>query len=485
MKPDVTLRLAVPPRQWARFRDELLRARRGHEEVIGFFFCHRHPLGPRAARLLPRAWVVPAPDCYERQSAAGLALRQDFHAYLIDRYVSKGLDVVHVHTHPGSSDPDFSGTDDHHEREYARFLARLSPRACLASGVFNETLERGRFRVWPAGGGDPQPLPFTNHWAGVGLTEESPLPPAEPRFDRQKVFGAGAQRALGELRVGLVGCGGIGSVLAEQLARLGVRRWVLIDPDRVDESNLNRLPGATPVMASKGWTKVRYVKGLIRRAWPSGAEVRCLSAGVEGAAAQRQLSRCDVIAVATDNHHSRLLAQEVALRYVRPLLCLGTHVALGPGEGPPRLLARVTVPPVDGGWCLMCGEVIDPHEAALEALATELSAPVRQAGYVPGVAAPAVYWLNAACASLGAWAVHGTLSGLVEVGAGLDWALDLTNNVWLQVPHEDCPTCFHCSPEGKWAAGPSRGLVRQESPGAELPPAPPSQLTARGRARRG
>ena len=386
MNPALDLCLAVPPRLWAQFRNELLAGRPGNEEVIGFFFCTRQRLGLRAARLLPRSWIVPAPDCYDRQSAGGLALRQDFHAYLIDNYVSKGLDVVHVHTHPGLHDPDFSGIDDYHEREYARFLQRVSPRACLVSGVFNETMERGHFRVWPARGGEPRLVRFNPCWAGIPPPEGGAVPAVDARFDRQKVFGPGAQDALGELTVGLVGCGGIGAVLAEHLARLGVRRWVLIDPDRVEESNLNRLPGATPAMAQQGWTKVLYVKRLIHNAWHSGASVCSFPVSLVQETAQLQLARCDIIAVATDNHHSRLLAQEVALRHVRPLLCLGTHVELGIDDVPQRLLARVTVPPLEGGWCLMCGEVIDPHQAALELLPPDLAVPVEQAGYVAGVA---------------------------------------------------------------------------------------------------
>ena len=47
------------------------------------------------------------------------------------------------------------------------------------------------------------------------------------------------------MSIAVVGCSGTGSPVIEQLARLGVGRLVLVDPDRVEEKNLNRIVNAT------------------------------------------------------------------------------------------------------------------------------------------------------------------------------------------------------------------------------------------------
>ncbi len=448
--------LTLPPRLWQSFRQEMLAARRDGEEVAGFFFCRRHPLDRGRVRLLPRVWAVPGSDCYEQQSVAGLVLDQRCHHYLLEQIVRQGYDVVHVHTHPGMGIPDFSPVDDRHEREYARFLARLPGRPRLLSAVFNESLARGRIRLWPAGGrGDPRPAETEPSWCGTMTAGGDSQLPA--RFERQRIFGVAAQEALGRLKIGLVGCGGIGAVLAEQLARLGVRRWLLIDPDRVEVSNLNRLPGATPAMARAAWPKTKYVNRLIRTAWPRDAEVQALTAAVEEPNCRQALAGCDLLVAATDNHHSRLVVQEIALRHVRPLLCLGTHIELSEEPGSRRFLCRVTVPPLDGGWCLACSGVIDPAEAARETASDDVVKLLHQAGYVEGVPAPAVYWANGTCASLGAYVVHGAVAGLLDLNGGLDWIVDVSHARWLQMEHDACPTCWHCSPEGLWAAGPNQG----------------------------
>ena len=56
----------------------------------------------------------------------------------------------------------------------------------------------------------------------------------------------------GDLTVGIVGCGGTGSAVAEQLARLGVRRFILTDPDTLSASNVTRVYGSTRPGSARG-----------------------------------------------------------------------------------------------------------------------------------------------------------------------------------------------------------------------------------------
>ncbi len=61
------------------------------------------------------------------------------------------------------------------------------------------------------------------------------------RYERQmRVFGEDGQQKIGSVTVGIIGCGGLGTNVATALASAGVRRFVIVDPDRPEESNLNR-----------------------------------------------------------------------------------------------------------------------------------------------------------------------------------------------------------------------------------------------------
>jgi hypothetical protein len=66
-------------------------------------------------------------------------------------------------------------------------------------------------------------------------------------FDRNvRAFGPAIQAVLGDLRVAIVGAGGTGSAVAEQLVRLGARHLLLIDNDTLSGSNVTRVYGSTP-----------------------------------------------------------------------------------------------------------------------------------------------------------------------------------------------------------------------------------------------
>ena len=443
--------LHIPPSMWNSFRQAMLSARKSNEEVIGFLFCQRHQISKRQIRYFPKVWVVPAPDCYEHQSAYGLALKEEFHLYLLENYLSKGrLDVVHVHTHAGQKTPCFSGVDDRCESEYARFLSsKLSQKHRLISGVFDESMQQSEFRIWNKKGNSFEAVNFYPSWFEIGKPQNW-QPEADLMFARQKVFGEVFQQQLSELTVTLIGCGGIGAVFAEQLGRLGVKKWLLVDPDRLETVNLNRMPGATRQMADQQWHKVEYVKQLIKKIYSTGSCVKTIPNSIEHKTAQQEIAASDLIVVATDNHRSRQVAQELALKYMRPLVCLGTHIDIKP-DGMPRMYCRVTVPPLGGGWCLMCGNIINLQRAALEAAPVEIENLASQAGYLEGINDPAVFWLNSICASTAVGVIQGMVSGFLNVEQGLDWIYQFPQCQW-QHTNTDyliTPGCYFCSSDAR------------------------------------
>jgi molybdopterin-synthase adenylyltransferase len=231
LKP-TNVSLHIPPQMWSEFRSAMINSRSFNEEVIGFFFCQRQQISKHQVRYIPKSWVVPTADCYEHQSTYGLVLNQEFHSYLLEKHLQPGMDIVHIHTHAGVTTPDFSAIDDQHEATYARFLTSGSaPRPRLISGVFNEELQNNQFRLWNRRGSRSQTVRFCNSLFDLPDQPE-PATTNDLMFARQKIFGLPQQQRLGNLKVALIGCGGIGSIFAELLGRLGVKNWVLVDPDR-------------------------------------------------------------------------------------------------------------------------------------------------------------------------------------------------------------------------------------------------------------
>ena len=82
-------------------------------------------------------------------------------------------------------------------------------------------------------------------------------------LSRQSFLGKGSGHVLTASRVGIVGLGGGGSHIAQQLAHVGIGNFVLIDFDHIEDSNLNRLVGATARDVKNGKAKVEILSKLI------------------------------------------------------------------------------------------------------------------------------------------------------------------------------------------------------------------------------
>jgi tRNA A37 threonylcarbamoyladenosine dehydratase len=87
-----------------------------------------------------------------------------------------------------------------------------------------------------------------------------------PRLASQSFLGPDSDAILADLEVGVVGLGGGGSHVVQQLAHLGVGKLVPVDDDIVEEKNLNRLVGGTAedVKAKRAKTEIaeRVIKGV-------------------------------------------------------------------------------------------------------------------------------------------------------------------------------------------------------------------------------
>ena len=86
-------------------------------------------------------------------------------------------------------------------------------------------------------------------------------------FSRQGFLGADSERSWPLSRVAIVGLGGGGSHIGQQLAHLGVGHYRLIDPQEIDASNLNRLVGATERDVEARTSKVKIMESGLSRAF--------------------------------------------------------------------------------------------------------------------------------------------------------------------------------------------------------------------------
>lgn len=235
--------------------------------------------------------------------------------------------------------------------------------------------------------------------------------PLDPSFDRNiRAFGGAVQRTLGSLRVGVVGCGGTGSAVAEQLVRLGVRRFTLVDHDRLSASNVTRVYGSTP--ADVGRPKVDVLADHIRAIAPDAAVTTIMSSTMVEHAA-RALGGVDVIFGCTDDNAGRLVVSRLSTYMMVPVFDCGVLLSDRGGQID-GIFGRVTVLH-PGAACLVCRGRIDLARAAAEALTPTERQRRADEGYAPALAGiePAVV---AYTTMVAAAAVNELLERLVGYG---------------------------------------------------------------------
>ncbi|MFI5398504.1 MAG: HesA/MoeB/ThiF family protein [Candidatus Binatia bacterium] len=404
-------------------------------------------------RLLGRHLIVMPPEAFSHQSAVGLQLRPEVQRHILMLAAHEQLSQIDFHTHPGDGPHvGFSGTDDQSERTMAAYLAERLPDTMYGSVVANSSAITAR--IWNTRDGEVRPLTiappdFAEGMSFVGNNGHLTGMDAA-RFDRQiGAFGQTFQTRMQSLQVGIVGLGGLGGIFVEELTRLGVRDWKLVDPDVVEMSNLNRLLGATVQDVEEEHAKVDVAARNIERI-DANARVVALRCTVFTERALKALSSCDILIAATDNDASRLVVNALAAQYLIPLVHAGVNLSVRADGRFDDISGEVAVPSF-GSWCLLCGGMIDATRAAQDLARPEERQLLRERGYLAGVAAPAVYHLNGTVASLAVAELHNLVAPYRSLRRYLVYRELEGEMMAVNVPQNE--ECLHCSPEGRLGLG--------------------------------
>ncbi len=143
------------------------------------------------------------------------------------------------------------------------------------------------------------------------------------KHERQSFLGPKSEELLKNLRVAIVGLGGGGSHIAQQLAHIGIGNLFIFDFDIVEESNLNRLVGATEADVKSKNLKTEIAKRLISGIDSSVNVTAYNSSWQENHEVLRQ---CDVIFGCVDSLLQRRDLESAARRFLTPYIDIGMDV---------------------------------------------------------------------------------------------------------------------------------------------------------------
>jgi hypothetical protein len=345
--------------------------------------------GDRPRYLVRQLSPVP-PSAYVSRGPGFACLSPSFCMDLANQARRDGYGVALTHTHPGPNAlQSFSSVDDDGERALLEYFGRRIPDAFHVTAVFTQAGGRCR-QLGSQAFAQLQVVGHELRWSA----EHSNIAEPEQRFARQVLaFGASAQQSLSRLRVAIVGLGGTGSVVATELAHLGVCDYVLIDPDCVEETNLNRLVGATTHDLRR--PKAKVFAGHIRSI-NSMAQCETVVGDVVDDEVAARLRTADFVFLCTDSHASRAVVNQIAYQYLIPTIDIG--VAIHSRNGAVTDVVGRTQMLSSGLACLLCAGWIDSSQVRLEMMTDDER---QRDAYTPGVpvAQPAVISLNSTIAS--------------------------------------------------------------------------------------
>jgi molybdopterin/thiamine biosynthesis adenylyltransferase len=410
-------------------------------------------------------------------------LRGEFILDKVLRCRDERLAYLAIHNHGGADHVGFSADDlRSHERGYPALLdvARGQPvgalvvaQRAIAGDIWFSRSDRVDLaetrilgpsieRLWPS----------------------SPPPPPgrDEAYDRQtRLFGDAGQDLLVRAKVGVIGAGGVGSLLVEYLARLGVGWIVIADPDRLDITNLPRVVASTRFDARSWFTEAgrpEWLRSIGKRTAVKKANIarrvalagnpRCRVDAIFGNIVENHVARmfadCDYLFLAADTMQARLVFNALVHQYLIPGVQAGAKVRASVGSGELMdvySIARTVTP--DSG-CLWCNGLISPEGLQREAATTDELGAQR---YVtdPTVSAPSVITLNATVASQAANDFLFAWTDLIHDDATLEYLrfLPRDRDIRFDLPRSD-PTCSECGLDSvsRRARGDSTSLPTRE-----------------------
>lgn len=299
-------------------------------EAAAVLVCARTP-GPRLRLVVQSVVKVPHEACKRRTANAitwpstyvekAIALGE--HAHLI---------LIPVHSHPGGLF-DFSETDDLSDRELLPLIfaaygqihgsAIMTPDGAVRVRLYDPQLKVTPIDAVMSVGND------IRIWWLDSATLTGPPP-------RPVAFTSGMTAELSRLTVAVIGVSGTGSIVSEQVARLGFGRVILIDFDAVEEKNLNRILNTTIDHARVRANKAEVFAEAIT-AYRGEGVAAAVPLSIAARSAVLAASQADVLFSCVDTLEARHLADRMAAAFVLPLFDLGVTIPTRSSEAGPEI----------------------------------------------------------------------------------------------------------------------------------------------------
>lgn len=309
-------------------------------EGVAIALCGRFSNGKVHKLTVTEVLLIPHHECNRRSDLIEWKTERLFP--LLEKAIKNNYAILKIHSHPGGYEQ-FSELDDNSdqrlfssvfgwfETDDAHGSSILLPDGRIFGRMFHPNLEVSELsKILVAGD-------VINIWDYT----ESKLNEVEIGRRTTQAFGQGTYRLLRKLKVGVIGCSGTGSPVIEQLVRLGVGELVLIDPDKVELKNLNRILNTKRSDAELSRFKVDVLSEAIHGFGLNTVVERFPKNLYDDIESLRRLAECDVLFGCVDSVDGRDLINRISTYYIIPYFDLGIKLEADGKGGISKIVGSV------------------------------------------------------------------------------------------------------------------------------------------------
>ncbi len=383
---DIDIIIKLPSVLLNQIKKDLIRPHEFASERIGFINSKFKTFENGKTIILLNDYHVIDDDCYIDDSSVGARINSEAIRLGMQSIIINESGCFHVHYHEFSMElPEFSNTDFVDNPEIVNSFSNVDKNQAhgmivIGNNGMNAQVKLPGFdklvkvdRIIEIG--YPFNLSFISPaYTGFDLK----------KYDRQSFLGENAQLLISNVKIGIVGLGGGGSHIAQQLAYLGILDYVLFDSDIVDNTNLNRMIGAGQSDADNKVLKVDVAERVIKYVLP---EAKIEKVCDKWQANPEKLQQCDIIIGGVDSFLGRNDLEAECRRYLIPLIDIGMDIYNDYEAENPSMVGQVLLS-MPGYPCFKCLGFLTEDNLAKEA-----------AKYGAAGGKPQVVWSNGILAS--------------------------------------------------------------------------------------
>lgn len=288
------------------------------KEAAAVLVCTRVP-GGRLRLLVKHVIPVPYAAC-SRRDEVSITWPSEFIEQGVDLAQKRELALVLIHSHPGGF-PEFSAVDDRSDQEIVPCLfaacgdihgtAVMLPNGVIFGRTYDKEMAPSVIDLVSVVGSDLKFFWVNDHSRSV---------------KRPIAFTNDMTNELGYLTVTVIGVSGTGSIVAEQLCRLGFGKVYLIEFDTVEEKNLNRILNTVKSDADQKLPKVHVFANRANQ-YRATQYVFPINANVFSREGVTALAESDVVFSCVDRLRARSIADLAAKAFLLPLFDVGVGIS--------------------------------------------------------------------------------------------------------------------------------------------------------------